>query len=540
MASPSATAIDAPTGPSPKRASWRLWLRTTLTSSLVIITLAGVAVVGYRTDWKMPSFAALMGHNAVADDDWCKTHGVPESVCIECNQTLAPKEHNYGWCKEHGVAQCSLHHPDVAQLKASPVVTQIDFARAERALALKPRADNNGRCKLHERRIQFASLQSVDKAGVDIAVAEVRPITEAIVTNGEVLYDQTRMAHLASRVSGNVSHVEKQVGDRVRKGDVLALIDAAEVGKAKSELLQSIAQVRLKQTNLDRLRPLANDGTLPVRQFREAEAALQEAKIRLLSAQQTLSNLGLVVRIEDFVNVEIERIAERIQFLGLPATLIESLSGESTTSNLFPLRTPLDGVVVERKVVAGEVVDATATIFTIADVDRMFLALSVRQEEAKYISLGQTVLFRPGDGKDEPEIKGAVDWISTAADEQTRTVKIRASLPNVTYGLRANVFGTGRIVLREEPKAVVVPNEAVHWDGCCNVVFVRDKNFLQEGAPKYFHIRKVRLGCKDENNTEIIVGLLPGEVIACKNSVVLEAQLLKSNLGAGCACCGKN
>ena len=55
--------------------------------------------------------------------------------------------------------------------------------------------------------------------------------------------------------------------------------------------------------------------------------------------------------------------------------------------------------------------------------------------------------------------------------------------------------------------------------------------------PRFFHVRSVRLGVKDGDTTEIIAGLLPGEVIASKNSVVLEAQLLKSNLGAGCGCC---
>jgi membrane fusion protein, heavy metal efflux system len=92
-------------------------------------------------------------------------------------------------------------------------------------------------------------------------------------------------------------------------------------------------------------------------------------------------------------------------------------------------------------------------------------------------------------------------------------------------------------VLRDEPKAIVVPNEAVHSDGDCQIVFVRDKDYFREGAPKFFHVREVRLGVRDGDTTEIIAGVLPGEVIACKNSVVLEAQLLKSNLGEGCACC---
>ncbi len=462
---------------------------------------------------------------------------MPESICIECNKTLVPALKEYGWCNVHGVAQCPLEHPDVAQLKSGGVIGQDDLDRAARALALAPRAENNSRCLLHQRRIQFASAEAVDKAGIDIAVVDSEPVVEAVVANGEVVYDQTRSAHLASRVAGTVWRVERQVGDTVHRGDILALVDAAEIGKAKSDFLQALAQFRLRQTNVNRLRPLATDGAVPGRQLTEADSQLQEAQIQLLSAQQVLINLGLAVQAEEFTNLSMQQIAARIQFLGLPPEVAASLAHETATSNLFPLRSPLDGVIVDCKVVPGEVVDTSATIFGVADVSRMWLMLDVRQEDAKYLVLGQPVLFKAGGGaKGEPEIKGSLAWISTSADEQTRTVKVRVNLPNPTGRLCANTFGAGRIVLREEPKAVVVPSEAVHWDGCCNVVFVRDKNYLQEDAPKFFHIRTVRLGVQNGENTEIIAGVLPGEVVAAKNSVVLEAQLLKSNLGAGCGC----
>ena len=68
------------------------------------------------------------------------------------------------------------------------------------------------------------------------------------------------------------------------------------------------------------------------------------------------------------------------------------------------------------------------------------------------------------------------------------------------------------------------------------MVFVRDKNFLNEGAPKVFHVRTVRPGVQNGPYTEIIAGLLPGEVIATQNSAVLRAELLKNNLGEGCGC----
>lgn len=513
------------------------WLRRALPTVAVVATLAGLAVWGHSTDWTIPKFSALLGKQAAEEADWCEEHNVPESECIECDKSLAPAKKDYGWCKVHGVAQCPLEHPDVAQVNSPPDVSSDDLERAGRALALRPRAENNSLCKLHTRRIQFASAESVEKAGIDIAVVRRHPVIEAVVANGEVIYDETHAAHLASRVAGTVWRTEKQVGDHVRKGDVLALIDAAEVGKAKAELLQSISQVRLKSINLDRLKPLAADGSVPGRQFREAEAALQEAHIRLRGAQQSLVNLGFSVRAEQFADLSTDQIADRIQFLGLPSDTVTGFDSDSTSSNLFPLRAPLEGVVVARNVVAGEVVDTASTIFSVADVRRMWLMLNVRQDDAKYLSLGQTVLFRPSDSGNEADIEGALAWISTEADDQTRTVKVRVDLPNADGRLRANTFGSGRIILREEPRAIVVPREAVHWDGDCNVVFVRDKNFLHKGAPKFFHVRKVRLGVPQGDKIEIIAGLVPGEVIAGKNSVVLEAQLLKNELGAGCGCC---
>src|SRR5204862_5013716 len=138
-----------------------------------------------------------------------------------CNLSLVPRGQDYGWCKEHGVSQCPLEHPDVAQLKTTPAVTPVMLERASRALALRPRAENNSRCNLHLRRIQFASVQAVEKSGIDIAVVGERLIVEAAVANGEIVYDQTHMAHLSSRVAGTVWQVERQAGDRVHRGDLL-------------------------------------------------------------------------------------------------------------------------------------------------------------------------------------------------------------------------------------------------------------------------------------------------------------------------------
>src|SRR5262245_45537675 len=502
---PSSTTAPRAALPSTSRpiGTFTRWLLRAIPTAIVVAALGGLAVWGHLSDWKMPKFSALLGEENKEFQQWCKDHNVPEAACIECNLTLLPQSKDYGFCKEHGIAQCPLEHPDVAQLKTTPVITQAMLDRASRALAVKPRAENNSLCKLYLRRVQFASAEAIEKAGVDIAVVQERLIIESVAANGEVVYDQNRMAHLSSRVAGTVWQVDRQVGDRVRRGDCLALVDAGDIGKAKAELLQAIAQVRLRQATFDRIQKLA-DGTLPLRQLREADTALQEAKIRQQSAQQLLANLGMSVNVNDFASLDMPEIAKRIHFLGLPDDLANRLDPDGTTSNLFPIRAPLDGIIIERHVVAGEVVDTSKLLFAVADISQMWLTLSVREDDAKYVSLGQTVLFRPNSSAHESEIRGAVAWISTSADDQTRTIKVRVELPNADGRLRANTFGTGRIVLREEPKAIVVPTEAIHWDGSCHVAFVRDKNYHNADSPKFFHVRCVRPGVNEAGVTEII------------------------------------
>ncbi len=533
---PKVTKPPASDVPPAERGGFWPWLRRTTPTAAVVAVLVGLAVWGYRTDWALPKFSTLIGAEHTEVVDWCEEHNVPESICVECNKSLLPPQKNYGWCAAHGVMQCPLEHPDVAQTKSPVTVTPAMLERAQRALALRPRAENNSRCNLHLKRIQFASNEAVEKIGVDIAIVGEKPVIEAVVANGEIVYDETRMAHLSSRVAGTVWRVQKQVGDRVRKDEVLALVDAADVGHAKSEFLQAISQLRLKEANAERLRPLAGN-VIPGKLLIEAQTAAEEARIQLHRAQQALANLGLRAEPDEYADLNTEEIAKRIQTLGLPTDLISGSGATTSTSNLLPLRSPLDGVIVNRTAVEGEVVATNTPLFDVADTSRLWLNLNVRQEDAKYISHGQSVLFSESENANEPNDVGTVSWISTGADEVTRTVKVRVDLPNADGRLRANIFGTGRIVLRDEPTAIVVPSEAVHWDGTCSVVFVRDKNYFQPDAPKIFYVRSVRTGVKDGPTTEIIAGLLPGEVIASKNSVILEAQLLKSNLGVGCGCC---
>jgi cobalt-zinc-cadmium efflux system membrane fusion protein len=502
---------------------------------LVFLALGGIAFWGHRSGWKLPRFSALVGDDDDAsekDPAWCAEHNVPGACCVACNPALLPPAPDYGWCVRHGIPDCPLDHPDLAQVVGEPQLPRYDV---EAALRRFPRQTNNPQCRLHRRRFQLASEEAARKIGLDVAVAEERPMAEAVAAPGEITYDAARLARLSSRVAGTVWRVEKRLGDPVRAGEALALIDAAEVGKTKVEFLQALELYRLRRANREALQKLAATGAAAERQLREADSAQSEARIRLLGTRQALTNLGLPVELERLERLPEPDVAAHVQFLGLPPELAATLDPNRATGNLIPVLAPHEGVVVAREAVAGEVVDATRVLFVVADLGRMTVTLNVALEDADRIAPGQKILFRP-DASDA-DAAATVTGVGTAADPKTRTVKVRGDLPNPEGRWRDHVFGRGRVVLREEPHAVTVPREAVHWDGDCHVAFVRDRNYSpgDERALKVFHVRKVRTGARDDRQVEILAGVLPGEVVASRGSSVLLAELLRENIGPCCS-----
>ncbi len=506
------------------------WLRMAargIPTVVILSVLAGLAWWGNYHGWSLPAFSQLTGNADPSEADWCDEHGVPEEICISCNAELLPKGELHGWCAEHGVHECVLHHPELAQLAETPVLNGDDFPRAERAIAARPRTKNDPGCKMHLRRIQFPSIDSVNRAGIDIALVDRGPIVETIKVTGELVYDPTRQAHVSSRAAGTIALVRVNVGDSVRKGDVIAIVDATEVGQAKSKLLEERVALDLARKRLDRL-ARAGDGVIPGREIEETESALATAEVAVANAVQRLSNFGLRTESIEQPGQPIDRIRSQLKYLGFPEDMYHELGN---SSNLLPICAPRDGVVVMRHAVAGEVVDSRSPLFNIVDTRQMWLMLNVPLEEASRISLGQKILFHP-DGFPSGTA-GTIAWISTDVDAITRSVQVRGQLDNTDGDLRNETFGSGEIILREESEAIVVPSQAIHWEGCCHVAFVRDKDYFQEGSFKVFHTRSVRPGATIDGITEVIAGLLPGEVVVTKGSGVLRAELLKGNLGAG-------
>lgn len=497
------------------------WLAHALPNLIVFTLLGAILWWGHHTGWKMPS---LHTEATATADDWCSEHLVPESKCVECNADLVPKPKPKGFCKVHGVAECVICNPELAQTKGSPSLPKYDTAAA---IPLMRRRENNSLSKVHEGRVQFASDEAVEKAGLDVDIVGEQPMTEAISATGEVTFDPTSVGHLSSKAAGSVLAVHKRIGDQVKAGEVLAIVDAAVVGQAKSQLLQAMVQLQLRKAHYDRIS--AASAALPGRSILETEAAMKEAEINLVSSRQALANLGFNLP-SDLSSKDAKSFADELHYLGIPAEYRDA----TASNNMLPIRASHDGVLLESNVVAGEVIDSTEKLFTVADPSRLWLTLNVRQEDAAFVHAGQNVEFSTDDGAHHTS--GPISWISPRVDEKTRTLQVRVMLAGEGQSLRDKAFGTGRIILRHEEQAIVVPLSAVQATSDGNLIFIRDRGYFDPGGFKLFHVRQVRLGAKSDTHVELLAGALPGEVVATKGSNVVLAQLLRSSLGAGCGC----
>lgn len=528
-------------------------------TAFVLAALAAVGIWGHTTGWRAPKFSALGGSKSPGPkEDWCELHSVPASRCLSCNPALAgvSAEDAKDWCREHGVpeSKCTVCHPEILRGAAPQdwcaehgvpesqcticnpdLAVKRDLAAPEASgveVMLDPEAKAESRrvhCQTHALWVQFASSEALRKAGVVLAKVETRPMSAWISAPGEVEYDQTRVARVSSPVSGVARRVQVELGAKVTEGEVLALVDSAEVGKARAELLQGLAQVEVRTQALKRLQASLEVGFRNRGEIEEAGAALRAARIGLLGAQQALANLGLAVCAEELAGLaklSEDDLAARAPLLGLSDRARAALEGQPRSTNLVPIAAPLGGTVVDRDVVPGELVDPSQALFVIADTTRMWAVVEVRLDDASRLEVGQKVVFRP-DSTTSPAVPGSLTWVASEVDEKTRTVKARADLDNAEGILRAHSFGTARVVVRESDEAAAVPSEAVQWEGCCHVVFVQTRDDL-------FKTRKVRLGARSGGYTEVLVGLVPGEVVAARGSHVLKSEILRSRLGAGC------
>ncbi|GJM44487.1 MAG: hypothetical protein DHS20C21_13290 [Gemmatimonadota bacterium] len=440
---------------------------------------------------------------------WCQGHDVPEAFCYRCNPDLIPAFQATGdWCAGHDrpESQCYICNPELDPARQGaalegPAPTSLQAGTPARDLPRSQRSPDVY-CTTQDLVVQFESADISRQAGLEFASAERRAITKVVECNARLAYDGNRHARLSSQVPGIVAGIHANPGDVVEAGQPLITITSSELGVAKASYLQALAALDLREQNHARETSLLAQGAGTERGALDARMELAEGRIAASRTEQDLLRLGLSPH-------QIEQVAER-----------------QDTSPQYVLSAPFSGTVVERTGAVGEVVDPTRPLFAVADVSRLWALLDVFESDLHEIRVGQPVILQVEGLRGSP-VPGVITWVASEVDPRTRTLEARAEVENPSGALKANLFATASIEVRDRYPAVVVPIDAVQWEGCCNVVFVKRSDVLYEP-------RKVQLGVNTGTMYEVVRGLQPGENVVTQGSFLLKTEILKGSVGAGC------
>jgi cobalt-zinc-cadmium efflux system membrane fusion protein len=345
----------------------------------------------------------------------------------------------------------------------------------------------------HEGRVEL-SPASVEFAQLETAVAGPATLRSVISLPGEVRLNADALVHVVSRVSGIARDVQKNLGDRVSRGDLLAVLDSRELADAKSAYLAAQERSRLAEVRHAREKALVAQRVSSQEDFISAESALAEARIALRTARQKLHSLGS------------------------SAEAVSPTDSDDPSLTAYEIRSPIDGVILEKHIVVGEALDANSGLFVIADLSTVWVEVTVYAQELGRVREGRPVTIR----SDEIDLiaHGSLSYIGSLVGAESRSAKAIVKLPNPERLWRPGLFVTADVLVEEIDVPVAVSEEALQPFRDWQVVFARFDNV--------FEIRPVELGRAAQGWVEILGGIEPGQEYVTTNSYVLKAEIEKS------------
>lgn len=337
-----------------------------------------------------------------------------------------------------------------------------------------------------EARVAMTDAQ-LKSNGVRIATAGPARIKTALQLIGEVRLNEDRAVRIVPRLSGVVESVSANAGDRVRRGQVLAIVSSQALADQRSDLLAAQKRAALARTTFEREKKLWEEKISAEQDYLQARQTLQEFEIAEQSARQKLASLGAA----------------------LPT------SGSLTR---YEIRSPIDGVITDKKIAHGEVLKEDANIFVVADLSTVWIEITVYAKDLDVVKNGQKATVKAVDFN--AEAAGTISYLGSVVGEQTRTANARLVLPNPKGIWRPGLPVNVSLVTDEFQVPVAVVSDAVQTLRDWTVVFGRYGD--------QFEARPVTLGRTDGKTVEILSGLQPGEPYAASNSYLIKADIGKS------------
>ncbi len=351
------------------------------------------------------------------------------------------------------------------------------------------------------------SAEQMDSAHIKTEVATVRDATGAqgsggLRTTGTVQPNAYKEIPVFPIAGGIVRQVSAQAGDKISRGQALAVIFSTELADAQGAYLGMLAEEDRHHQHYRRTVELAELGAASREDLEEATAQYKTEQAKLASMR------------------------ERLILLGQTEKQIDGLRASGRVNSMLTIESPASGTILSRTVNAGEVVTAGKELFRLADLSTVWVVGQVYESDFALVRLGTSarVTTAAYAGK---TLTGRVSFIDPRVDPQTRTAQVRVEVVNQAETLRLGMFVDLSFGVPEAKEsaasAVVVPKSAIQMAGSKQVVF------LATGQRGEFIQREVVAGAESNGATPIYSGLSAGDRVVTEGSFLLRAETSKLN-----------
>ncbi|MCC6611639.1 MAG: efflux RND transporter periplasmic adaptor subunit [Burkholderiales bacterium] len=332
-------------------------------------------------------------------------------------------------------------------------------------------------------------------AGIKVEALAPATVRNRIVVPAEIQPNQDRIAHVTPRIAGRIVKAPAALGERVRAGQTLALLDSIELGDAQSAYLQAASRFATARADFERAEGLNRDQIISQKEYLRIRSEFQQSGAALRAAE------------------------DKLRLLGVPPP-----AATDRATSVFPLLAPFAGTVIEKDAVLGELATPEKTLFTVADLTVLWVQAALFEKDLAMVRVGApaeiTVTAYPNE-----LFRGRVAYIGEVFDKQTRTVRARIEVENKDARLKPDMFAHASIEAGGTSEALLLPQEAVVLMQGQPTVYVEDAHG--------FEPRPVQLGARYGGRVAIEGGVAAGDLVVTAGAYALKARALKSQLGSG-------
>jgi cobalt-zinc-cadmium efflux system membrane fusion protein len=294
---------------------------------------------------------------------------------------------------------------------------------------------------------------------------------------GQIDFDEQALTRIGASVTGRVTQINAQLGNEVKKGDTLALINSSELSNSQLAYLKARSEKEFHRRTVQRAKTLFEADVISAAELQRRESEYEVASAQTRAAQ------------------------DQLRVLGVNLKAMEELATTGSIDSVASVMATIKGVVVERKVTTGQVVQPADVLFTVADLSRVWAVAQVPEQQVAQVKVGQSVRIEVPALQNE-QLLGKLIYVGQTVNPETRTVLVRTELDNTSGRLKPSMLAS--MLIESTPKKqLVIPTSAVVREQDADYVFVQEK-------PGVFRLKPVRLTSEHNGQRVVLDGLSQG------------------------------